>query len=54
MGIEGDAQKVSNITFSLKDIVLVSSHHRRDDNKKGSNPINIWDELKKELKKQFY
>ena len=31
MGIENDAQKVSNIAFSLRDITLVWWRHRFDD-----------------------
>jgi len=54
MGIEDDAQKVSNAAFSLKDITLVWWRHRCDDIRKGSNPINIWNEFKRQLKKQFY
>jgi len=49
-----EAQKVSNASFSLKDIVLVWWRCRCDDVKRGSNPITTWDGFKRELKKQFY
>ena len=49
-----EAQKVSNASFSLKDIALVWWRRRCDDVKRGSAPITTWDEFKKELKKQFY
>jgi len=48
------AQKVSNASFSLKDITLVWWRRRCDDVKRGSDPITSYDEFKRELKKQFY
>jgi len=49
-----ETQKVSNASFSLKDIALVWWRRRCVDVKRGSNPVTTWDELKRELKKQFY
>jgi len=46
-----EAQKVSNASFSLKDIALVWWRRRYDDVKRGSDPITTWDEFKRELKK---
>jgi len=51
MGIEDDAQKMSNATFSLKDVALVWWRHRCDDIRRGFDPINTWDGFKRELKK---
>ena len=53
VGIVDESQKVSNASFSLKDIALWW-HRRCDDVKRGSDPITTWDEFKRELKKQFY
>ena len=50
-GIKDNAQKVSNDAFSFKDIALVWRCHRCDNVGRGSNPINIWDRFKRELKK---
>jgi len=49
-----EAQKVSNASFSLKDIALVWWRRRCDDVKRGSGPITTWDEFKRELRKQSY
>ena len=54
MGIEDDAQKVSNASLSLKDVALVWWRCRGDGIRRGSNPINTRDEFKKQFKKQFY
>jgi len=54
MGIEDDAQKLSNAAFSLNDIALIWWRRRCDDVRRGFDPINTWDEFKSELKKQFY
>ena len=51
IGIGDDTQKVCNVTFSLKEITFFWWHCRCDDVKRGSNPINTWDKLKRELKK---
>ena len=51
VGIVDKAQKVSNASFSLKDIALVWWRRRYDDVKRGSDPITTWDEFKRELKK---
>ena len=52
--IEDDAQKVSNVAFSLKEITYVWWHRRCGDIRCGSDLIHTWDEFKKKLKKQFY
>jgi len=52
--IKDDAQKVSNDDFSLKDIALAWWCRWCDNIRRGSNPINTWDGLEKELTKQFY
>ena len=49
-----EAQKVSNASFSLKDIVLVWWRRRCVDVKRGFDPITTWDEFKRELNRQFY
>jgi len=54
MGIENDSQKVSNASFSLKDVAFVWWHRRRDDVWGRSDPINTRDRFKRKLKKQFY
>ena len=50
MGIEDDAQKVSNTTFSLKDITLIWRYPRCDDVRKGSDPIKTWNGLRGNLR----
>ena len=52
--IEDDALEVSNIIFSLKDIVVVWLRRRCNNVRRDSDPINTWNEFKKELKKLFY
>jgi len=54
MGIEDDAQKVSSAAFLLKDIALIWRRRRCDNANRGSDPINTWDEFKRQLKRQFY
>ena len=54
VGIMVEAQKVSNASFSLKDIALIWWRRRCDDVKSGSDPFTTWDEFKRELKRQFY
>jgi len=45
---------VNNVASSLNNIALVCGGRKYDDVRRESNPINTWDELKRELKKQFY
>ena len=54
VGIMDEIQKVSNGSFSLKDIALVWWHRMCNDVKRESDPITTWDEFKRELKKQVY
>ena len=54
VSIKDKAKKVSNASFSLKDIALVWWHRSCDDVKWESDPITIWDKSKGEPKKEFY
>ena len=50
VGIEDETQKISNASFSLRDIALVWWRRRCDNVKRGSDPITTWDGFKGELK----
>jgi len=53
-GIVDEDQKVSQASYSLKDIVLLWWRRRCDDVNQGSAPITTWEGFKRELKEQFY
>jgi len=54
IGIVDEGQKVSQVSYSLKDIALVWWRRRCDDVTRGSTPITTGEGFKKELKEQFY
>jgi len=53
-GLVDEGQKVSQASYSLKNIALVWWRHRCDDVNRGSTPITTWEGFKKELEEQFY
>jgi len=53
-GIKDETQKVNNVGFTLKNIVLVWWCSRFKGVRRGSDPINVWDMFKKEVKVRFY
>ncbi|MBA0683542.1 hypothetical protein Goari_025191 [Gossypium aridum] len=53
-GIEDDAIKVNTIIVDFIDVTLLWWHHSSIDEKQGGMKIETWEELQKELKKQFY
>ncbi|CAO2821077.1 unnamed protein product [Amaranthus hypochondriacus] len=54
MHLEDDASKINTATMYLGEDAILWWRRRELDIKKGSCSINIWDEFKRDFKRQFY